>query len=196
VNHQLERQFGHTQEDQIDRGVVLASVFDSDERHRLEEAHRSALEEQLEFERVVAKLSCQFINLPDDQVEHVTKSGLGRICRQLAIDRSTLYKIDADGSFIDPVGWSADGISPLNTPVPARSLFPWTSDQTLAGVVAAFSAIADIPTPVDRASYQAIETKSGLTVPLLVNGRVAGALVFSTVLAERTWPPTCGTAFR
>jgi formate hydrogenlyase transcriptional activator len=167
---------------------VLASVLDIDERRRLEDAHRAALEEQLDFERFLAELSFQFINLPDDQVDQAIKAGLGRICQQLGIDRSTFYKIDSDGSLTDPVGWSAEGISPLQTPVLARSIFPWTSERILAGEVAAFSAIADIPVPIDRASYQAAETKSALTIPLSVNGRVVGALDFSTVMAERAWP--------
>jgi formate hydrogenlyase transcriptional activator len=246
VNHELERQFGYTQEELIGQPVdlllpeslpsippaegstpgdavdqraaaglelvgrrkdgslfaaeveltslraadglfVLASVLDIDERHRLEDARRAALEEQLEFERFVAELSFQFINLPDDQVDEAIKAGLGRICRQLGIDRSTFYKIGADGSLTDPVGWSAEGISPLDAPLPARSILPWTSERILAGEVPAFSAIADIPAPIDRASYQAVETKSALTVPLSVNGCVVGALGFSTVLAERTW---------
>ncbi len=167
---------------------VLASVLDIDERHRLEDAHRAALEEQLAFERFVAELSFQFINLPDDQVDEAIKTGLGRICQQLGIDRSTFYKIDEDGSLTDPVSWSAEGISPLNAQLPARSIFPWTSERILAGEVPAFSAIADIPAPTDRASYQAVETKSALTVPLSVNGRVVGALGFSTVRTERPWP--------
>jgi formate hydrogenlyase transcriptional activator len=167
---------------------VLASVLDIDERHRLEDAHRAALEEQLEFERFVAELSFQFINLPGDQVAEAIKTGLGRICQQLGIDRSTFYKIDEEGSLTDPISWSAEGISPLNAQLPARSMFPWTSERILAGEVPAFSAIADIPAPTDRASYQAVETKSALTVPLSVNGRVVGALGFSTVRAERPWP--------
>jgi len=167
---------------------VLASVLEIDEQRRLEDVHRAALEAQLEFERFVAELSFQFINLPDDQVAEAIKAGLSRICQQLGIDRSTFYKIDGDGSLTDPVSWSAEGISPLSTPVPARSIFPWTSERILAPDVPAFSTIAEIPSSIDRASYQAAGTKSGLTVPLSVNGRVVGALGFSTVLAERPWP--------
>ena len=47
---------------------MLASIVDVTERHRLRNAQRASLEEQLEFERFVAELSFQFINLPNDQV--------------------------------------------------------------------------------------------------------------------------------
>jgi formate hydrogenlyase transcriptional activator len=167
---------------------VLASIVDITERRRLEEAHRAVLEEPLEFERFVAELSFQFINLPDDQVNDAIRNGLGRICQQIGADHSTFYKIDANGLAVDPISWTAPGIGSVDAPAPAGTLFPWTIQQTLAGEMLAFSTLAEIPADIDRASYEALGTKSSLAVPLSVDGRVVGAVGFNTLLAERTWP--------
>src|SRR4051794_12263415 len=80
---------------------VIASVMDINERRRLEDAHRAALEEQLEFERFVTELSSQFINLPDDQVDAAIRNGLAHVCTRLGLDRSTFYRIQPAGMLTD-----------------------------------------------------------------------------------------------
>ncbi len=167
---------------------VLASVVDISERRRIEDAHRAALEEQLDFERFVAELSFQFINLPHDQVDDAIRAGLGRICQQLGIDRSTFHRIDGAGVLLDPVSWTAPDVPPVSEPIPARARFPWALERVLAGEVVAFSTVGDIPSEIDRASCAAFGAKSALAVPLSVDGRVVGVVSFNTVAAERTWP--------
>jgi formate hydrogenlyase transcriptional activator len=152
------------------------------------DAHRVTLDEQLDFERFVADLSYRFINLPGDQVNEAIRSGLGRICQQMALDRSTFYKIDPDDVLADPIGWTADGIFPLHSAVAARTQFPWAIERILAGELLAFSTLDEIPCETDRASYRAVLTKSALTIPLSVDSRVVGAVVFDTVQQERPWP--------
>jgi formate hydrogenlyase transcriptional activator len=168
---------------------VLASIVDITERRRLEDAHRAALEEQLDFERFVAELSFQFINLPDGEVADAIRNGLGRMCRLIGADRGTFYRIDPESVFVDPISWTAPGVPPLQADVPAKTVFPWAIQRVLAGEVIAFSTLADIPADIDRASYHATGTKSSLMVPLSVDAQVIGTLGFDTVLGERTWSP-------
>jgi formate hydrogenlyase transcriptional activator len=166
---------------------VLASVVDTSERRRFEAAHRATIEEQLDFERFVAELSFQFINLPDDQVDEAIRNGLGRMCQTIGADRSTFYKIDSDGVFLEPISWTAGGVPPLADGVSARTVFPWAIERLLAGEVVAFSRLSEIPAEADRAGHEAIGTKSSLIVPLSVDGRVVGAVGFSNAANERTW---------
>jgi transcriptional regulator with GAF, ATPase, and Fis domain len=146
------------------------------------------LEEQLEFERFVAELSFQFINLPGDQVVDAIRTGLRRIGEQLELDRCSFFRI-ADGVLSDAVSWTAPGIPAVEAPVAAAGLFPWTLARVLAGEVVSFSTLAEIPDDKDRAAFRERGTKSAVFVPLSVEGKVTGATGFSTVRAERTWSP-------
>lgn len=168
---------------------VLACVEDHTRRNRLEDTRQLVLEEQLEFERLVAELSGQFINLPSDQIDDAIRDALRRIGEALDLDRATFNKIAPDGLLFDPVSWERSGIPPLPAPVWARERFPWALDRLLAGDVIAFSTPGDIPSEIDRKSYLAFGTRSALIVPLSVAGTVIGAVGFNTVRAERAWPP-------
>jgi PAS domain S-box-containing protein len=171
-----------------DRVFVLASIVDISERSRLEDAVRAALEEQLEFERFVAELSFQFINLSADQISDAIRAGLGRICQQLGLDRGSFVRVGQDGVIVEPITWTAAGVPPVNGPQAARELFPWAFERVLAGEVLAFSTIDEIPEESDRSSYRAVGTKSAVVVPLSVDARVVGAVGFHMVRCERQWP--------
>ncbi len=154
-----------------------------------DDAHRATLDEQLEFERFVGELSYQFIDLPGDQVNEAIRAGLGLVCEQMALDRSTFYNVEPDGAFANPISWTAAGFSPPHPAVTARTQFPWTIERILAGERLAFSTLEEIPCDIDRANYRAVETKSAVTIPLSVDGHVVGAIAFDTVERERTWTP-------
>ena len=172
-----------------DGSFVLASIVDIGERRRLEVAERVAAEERLEFERFVAELSGQFINVPTAHIDETIGKGLGRICDMLALDRSTFYKVGSDGMLVESVSWTADGVQPMSEPVPAMKLIPWSLGRVLANEVVCFSDLGEIPNEVDRRGYRAADTKSAVVVPLCIDGSVAGAVEFDTVGRARTWGP-------
>jgi formate hydrogenlyase transcriptional activator len=168
---------------------VLASIVNVAERRRSEEAQRATLAEQLDFERVVAELSSQFINLPAGQVNEAIRSGLRRTCEKLGLDRSTFYRLGPDGVLVDPVSWTAPEIQPLDAPVPLKRRFPWAIDRIVAGEMALFSTVAEIPNEIDQDACRALQIKAAVAMPLLVDGRVAGVLSFDAIQTERPWPP-------
>ena len=147
---------------------------------------QQALQEQLEFERFVAELSGQYINVPVEQIADATGDGLRRVCEHLGLDRSACYSIDADGVPAAVAIWAGPGV-PMPALAPTR--FPWATARVGAGLTAAFSSLDEVPDEVDRASYDAAGVKSAVTMPLWAEGRVAGALSVQTVQAERTWTP-------
>ena len=172
-----------------DGSFVLASIVDIGERRRLEVAERLAAEERLEFERFVAELSGQFINVPTAQIEETIGKGLGRIGDLLALDRCTFYKVGADGILVESLSWTAAGVQPVSEPVPAMKLIPWSLRQVLANEVVCFSDLVQVPNEVDRRGYLTADIKSAVVVPLCIDGSVAGALEFDTVGRARTWGP-------
>jgi transcriptional regulator with GAF, ATPase, and Fis domain len=145
-----------------------------------------ALQEQLEFERFVAELSGQFINVPVEQFADATREGLRRVCEHVGVDRSVCYTIDERGVPAEFATWADPGVP---APPPAPTRFPWAIERVRAGLTAAFSTLADVPDEVDRESYEAMGVKSAVKMPLWAEGRVAGAVSFHAVRAERMWTP-------
>ena len=168
---------------------VLASVVALSGSRRVQEAHRAALEEQLDFERFLAALSFQFIDLPAEQVVDAIRDGLRRVCEEFDLDRCSLVRIGPDDVLFDAVSWTAAGVPSGEAPLPAQTHVPWAIDRVLAGAVVSFSTIDDIPNEIDRSSFRALGTKSAVFVPLPVDGHVAAALGFVMLRAERAWAP-------
>ena len=141
-----------------------------------------------QFERLIADLSVQFINLPPERVDDTMRDGLKRIGEALDLDRCTFFSIRSDGLLFDPVSWVGDGVPPVPDPIPADQQFPWALQTLLSGEMVSFTSVDDIPNPVDRAGYRAVGIRSAVTVPLSVGGRIIGAVGFNTFRYERAWP--------
>jgi formate hydrogenlyase transcriptional activator len=173
-----------------DQGTfALVAVVDPSARHTVQEASHVAVEEQLEFERLVGELSAKFINLPVDQVDAVIRDALQQIGKALNIDRCTFFRIESDGTAVAPIGWQREGISPAPAPVRMHVQFPWVYETIMAGKLLCFATVDEVPSPIDRASYRAFGTRSSVTVPLSVAGRVVGGVGFNMTREERAWPP-------
>jgi PAS domain S-box-containing protein len=168
---------------------VLAIVVDITPRGQAERLASLAIEEQLEFERLVAELSAKFINLPVDSVDDEMREAFRRIGEALNLDRCTFFRIQPDGIAVSPVGWQRAGIPPAPAPVRITEQFPWVRDTVLAGELLCFSNVDEIPSELDRAGYRSTGTKSSVTVPLSVAGRVVGAVGFNMLREERVWSP-------
>jgi transcriptional regulator with GAF, ATPase, and Fis domain len=173
---------------QTDDGwLVLASIVDISARRRHEELQRLTTAEQLTFERLVADLSCRFINVPPEQIDGAIADGLREISEVFELDRGTLCRVDSSGMLLEDVSWAASGIESLAVPVPANERFPWTVERVLAGVVVQFATHEEIPNPTDRQAYQESGIKSAMILPLSVAGHVVAAVSFYSVRAERLW---------
>jgi formate hydrogenlyase transcriptional activator len=173
-----------------DQGTfVLVAVGDIAARGDVQEAIGLAVQEELEFERLVGELSAKFINLPVHQVDDAIRDALRQIGEALNIDRCTFYRIESDGTAVAPIGWQRAGISPAPAPIRLQVQFPWVYETISAGKLLCFAKIDEIPSPIDRAGYRALGTRSSVTVPLSVAGRVVGAVGFNMIREERAWPP-------
>jgi formate hydrogenlyase transcriptional activator len=175
---------------QTEHGVfVLGSVVDLTTRVELENAGRRAIERQFEFERLIAELSFNFINLPHDQVVEATRDALWRIGEALDVDRCSFYRVQPDGELLAPISWSRAGVALPPVVTAARERFPWAVEAILAGRTFSFARTADVPNPVDRAGYEEYGIRSSVTIPISVGGRVVGAVGFNMTEREREWSP-------
>jgi transcriptional regulator with GAF, ATPase, and Fis domain len=150
---------------------------------------RAELEERLRFERLIGDLSGEFVNLDTDLIDGAIQDAQRRIVEALDLDRSTLFQFCADDAeFLFTHHWSRPGFPPPpKMPSPA-GLFPWAVNKILKGEMVCFSSVSELPPDVpDRKNLISIGTKSNVTVPLIVSGRVVGAVAFGAMRAERQW---------
>ena len=143
----------------------------------------------LEFERFLAEFSFRFINIPSGGIKAAIEDALQRVGVQLRLDRCSFIRISADGVLFDRVTWTAPGVAPVDAPLDATKRFPWAIARLLAGETVVFSTLAEIPSETDRAEFRGLGTKSGVFIPLSVDGHVSGAVGFNATTAERSWPP-------
>lgn len=179
------------------RSFSLISLVNLTERRRGEAQVRRALDERIEFEALVGDLAAQFVNLRPEDVDRTIEEALGRLVRVLDIDRSALCQVtEGGGDFLHTHQWTRPGRAVPPPRVSARERFPWHLSKVLSGEVATFSAVDEIPDAVDRESVRELGARSGVTIPLMIRGRAAGALTFAAVAAARTWTAEVVTRLR
>ena len=163
---------------------MIAAVSD------LDKPLRAALEDRVRFETLVADLSSRFVNLDPEQVDGVIQDAQRQIVEALDLDRSTLFQLAEDGTLFYTHYWARPEFPPPPTQILISTAFPWAARKIFNGELVCFSSLEDIPadTP-DRESTRQVGTKSNVTVPLKVSGKVVGALAFGAMRHERQWPP-------
>ena len=171
-----------------DRSFVLAAVIDSTERRRHDAELRKTLDERIDFEALIAELAAQFVNLPPENVDRTIEDALGRLAGALNLDRSALFQVvDATGDFIHTHQWTRPGAPTPPTRIAAGEQFPWLLSRIRSGDLVSFTSVDEIPDSVDREGLRRLGTRSGVTVPLVIQGRTRGAVTFATVGEVRVW---------
>jgi formate hydrogenlyase transcriptional activator len=145
--------------------------------------------QRLQFEALVAELSARFVNLPPDKVDGVIEDSQRQIVEALDIDRATLWEVSIDGTELRPTHyWARPGLPVATTRLVAGDDFPWITSRLMRGETVTISSLHDLPPGTrDRESLHRVGTKSTVTVPLLVGGRLVGAAAFAAMREKRTW---------
>ena len=148
-----------------------------------------ALEERLQFERLLADLSAGLIHIAATEIEAALERGLQQVSAFLRVDRGTLDEFFRDTPGVR-MAWTAPGIEPLPPVLDNADKFPWTVESLQRGDIVRFSRVDELPpeATIDRASYLGVGTRSYVSLPLRAGGPVLGALSFDAVHAERPWP--------
>lgn len=142
------------------------------------------------FERLLADLSAGFVNLPTDRIDAAVTDALQRIAELLDVDRANLigFVLETGEAHVTH-SWSTPGLRA----VVLRSVledFPWAMRRLQAGYPVVFSRLDELPpeAAVDAALFRKVGTKSNLTMPMAVGGRIVGAIALACLRHERTWP--------
>ncbi len=151
------------------------------------------LQEIREFERLLADLSARFINLPAAEIDGAIRDALRRIVEILGVDRSSLYRYPPQtGEAHITHSWAVEGV-PAGVPRDTSQSFPWIHRRVRSGQPVVFSRRDDLPpeAELDKATLRHRGhrgVKSNVTMPMVVAGRVEGALALGCLRKERTWP--------
>jgi signal transduction histidine kinase len=147
-----------------------------------------ALEERLQFERLLADLSAGLIHISATEIESALERGLQQVSAFLRVDRGTLDEFFRDTPGVR-MSWTAPGIEPLPPVLDSVDKFPWTVKTLQRGDIVRFARVDELPpeATIDRTSYLGVGTRSHVSLPLRAGGPVLGALSFDSVRDERPW---------
>ncbi len=182
------RKLGHPTTGPRGIAVLPTPMLEPKPRAAVREDHSG--QELPQFERLLADLSAQFVNLPAAQVDDAIADALRRIALLLEVDRCNLLRFPpGTGEAEITHSWSVDGL----TPVPPKSVsgaYPWAIARERAGRAVVLPRIDDLPpeAAIDMASWQRVGVRSHLAMPFSVAGRIEGALAFGCLRRERDWP--------
>ena len=137
----------------------------------------------------MAELSALFVNLPTDQVDGAIEDAQRQIVETLDLDRATLWQLSANESELRPIHyWCRRCFPEPPTRLVAADIFHWITKKAMRGETVTISSLDEVPPDTrDRETLRQVGTRSTVTVPLLVRGRVVGAAAFTAMRHERAW---------
>jgi len=150
---------------------------------------QAALAEQLHFETLVSKVLTAVIIAPGGE-ERPIERALALIGAELGVDQIVLAERNEARRTADVThAWCREGVRAL-PPSIEWSLYPWISRRLRENEVVTVTPRNPLPpeAETDRQSATAMDIRSLLAVPLILEGTVAGFLSFATMRAAREWP--------
>ena len=151
---------------------------------------QAELAEKLRLQQLLADLLARFVALPSGQVDAAIEETQHLIVETLGLDRSTLWQV-AEGrpGMILTHCWQRPGWPALPPRFETEGKLPWAYAKVARGESFWFTSIDDLPPEAarDLESFLIHGPKSNVTIPLIANGQVFGALAFATLGRERKW---------
>lgn len=142
------------------------------------------------FERLLADLSARFVNLPTAEVDDAVVDALRQITGLLDVDRCHLIRFaDAGDEVFVTHSWAVEGVSAVARKFIEKS-FPWVLRTVRSGDAVVLPRTDALPPEgaVDAESFARAGSKSNLTMPMVVAGRVEGAMAVACLRRARDWP--------
>ena len=146
--------------------------------------------EQLQFEKLISRISAKFINLPFEQIDGKIDDGLKLVAESLDIDRSLLHEFSENRQDLRLSHFFVR----LGIQVPASIITsveqPYFAKTILNNEIIRMERIDNLPkdAKLERKYLMEQGVKSGLAIPLIVGKEPVGALTFTTASRERSWP--------
>lgn len=147
-------------------------------------------QKNLQFEKLISRLSADFINLSFDKVDKKINEGLKLIVESLGIDRSLLHEFSKDRQTLRlSYFYVRPGIKEPTSVITSKDQ-PYLTKTILKSEIVGFEQIDDLhqTAKLERKYLRQQGVKSALAIPLVVDNKPVGALTFTTVYHKRSWP--------
>jgi PAS domain S-box-containing protein len=164
----------------------VALRADITEQKRVE----AELAEKLRLQGLLAAISSLFVALPSEQINAAIEETQRLIVETLGLDRCTLWcRAEREPDMALVHSWQRPGCTPLPSGFAPHSDLPWAYARILSGESVCFSSYTELPPEAARDAevFRIHGPKSSLAIPLIANGRVFGAVSFTTLTEERHW---------
>jgi PAS domain S-box-containing protein len=170
----------------LSKGVIFTAL-DITERKRAE----TALQNRVEFERLILDLSNRFINLASEKIDEGIDTALAQIGQFVGVDRSYVFLFRAEGRRMDNTHeWCAENIEPQKERLQGLNVpdFPDVVRLRREGGIIHIPRTADLPAETEeRREFEREGIRSLLAVPLSGEGTVTGFLGLDAVREEQAW---------
>ncbi len=149
-----------------------------------------ALNDRLEFERLVSEFSAGLVNLPLDKVDEEVGKALHKVLVAMDLDRCSVFQHFSEQRCCR-ITHSAESASspPVRREIAEKEL-PWMLQQLRAGVTVVLNEVVrDLPAEAtaERRYAAGYGSRSWLTVPVAVGGDVVRAVSYHSI-RQRDWP--------
>jgi len=154
---------------------------------------RRALEERLQFQRLLTDISGRFVNMPVDSIDSEIHTSLRRLGEHLDVDLCELSRFSDDmrhlhlmqtwsTAFVRPDADGAVRVTPVDE-------YRWSLDKVCDHQCVEIARIADLPDEAARERRYLEQTgaRSALIVPVHITGSVAGMVLLTSGRREAHW---------
>jgi signal transduction histidine kinase len=154
-------------------------------------ANAQDLQIRLNFERLIAAISAQFINLPRDSVENGINHGLSKLAAHADVDRASIVVYDVDRMAIkNSYLWRRSNIGAPTCEL-ADLLWValnWTLNEYQREGCIHVPDVQKLPDSRQKSCLQRCGIRSWLCIPMLCAGQRVGFLTLDAVSGRKHWP--------
>jgi len=164
---------------------MAGTVHDITERKKAEDEIRH----RAEFQAMLARISADLIQAQPDDIDQQLQSCLAAVGVRYDLDVISLWWPVSGQKTMEVIHrWVLANDHVVQRQFDQTAL-PWIAERLMAGKLVAVTDVSELPTgaAADREALEIRRTKSFLIVPLLVDERLAGTCVFSTIRQSREW---------
>jgi len=145
-----------------------------------------------QFQKLVAEISTDLVNLNIENVEIKTDSILNKSGKFFKADKCFIFLFSPDGKELTSVNeWYADGIKPIYDSVINIPMvrMPWWLKQSMLKKTVSISNLDNLPqeASADKKEFKRQRIKSLLSIPIINNDSTIGLFGFTTFREEKKW---------
>jgi formate hydrogenlyase transcriptional activator len=177
--------------DQLEKAETNSPQLEQENKQN--KRSQEGLKERLRFERLLFDISARFINISPGQIDQEIQNALRQILEFFQVDRCGLVRISPKETSwrITHVAYAPEvSAIPQNTDLPT-TMFPWIYEKIIhQHEVVSFTTCDELPdeAAVDRQTYEGLEIRSALNIPILVGAEVDFTISINAVRKECAWP--------